>query len=578
VSNVEEEDQVSKMDIYQSEGVALVGNSNENNNIHSDSSSNSVDSSSLGNVSISGSTSVSSGGLDSRGSSPEIKCLYTNARSLLSKNKIDELTLRCLDEDIDIVGVTETWLHADISDSEINIPGYEVFRRDRKGRGSARGGGVLLYVRDSFNAAKIEEEPADNSSDSESLWVTILEGKSTIPGNKSKKTKTCLHVGISYRAPNCSREVEKCLLENVELYSDKSMLLMGDYNYPGIDWELMQTTNNREQLFLNAINDSLLTQHSVKATRGSNILDLILTSEPSMINEIKVGCPISNSDHNVLTWNISLCTCIDKTNVINHNFHKADYTKINEELYAVDWDVELADKSVNGMWDRIKEIVLDCRDRHVPIRKAQTSDSPVWMRNSIRKGITNRGKKWKRFQFRKTYCNEAKYKNVRNKVTNKIRQAKRGYENNLASRIKSDPKSFYAYVRSKTKTKSKVGPLKNDQGVLTSDSSEMCELLNHYFATVFTKEDISNMPTASNKARGSSTEILDSIDIDEAKILEAVSNLQDNKAAGVDEINSTFLKGIIGALLKPLKLLFIMTLDTGEIPKDWKDANVAVIF
>ena len=51
----------------------------------------------------------------------------------------------------------------------------------------------------------------------------------------------------------------------------------------------------------------------------------------------------------------------------------------------------------------------------------------------------------------------------------------------LASNIKTDLKSFYAYVRSKFKTKTSVGSLKNGDGVLISDDLKMSEILNSYF-------------------------------------------------------------------------------------------------
>ena len=62
----------------------------------------------------------------------------------------------------------------------------------------------------------------------------------------------------------------------------------------------------------------------------------------------------------------------------------------------------------------------------------------------------------------------------------------------LASNVKTDPKSFYAYVRSKSKTKTSVGPLKNGDGVLISDDLQMSEILNSYFGSVFTKENLSD--------------------------------------------------------------------------------------
>jgi ribonuclease P/MRP protein subunit RPP40 len=297
-----------------------------------------------------------------------------------------------------------------------------------------------------------------------------------------------------------------------------------------------------------------------------------------MINEIIVGCPISNSDHHTLTWSLNLRTCVEKSNVTDYNFHKADYTKINAELNAIQWEKALENLSVEDMWVKIKTIVLDCRDRLVPVREARKAGTPAWMKQSIIKGVAKRGKKWKRFQKYRSYNNELKYKSYRNKVTHKIRSTKRDFENNIASRIKDDPKSFFAYVRNKSKSKTKIGPLKNDQGELISECSEMSELLNKYFTTVFTSEDLINIPIASSRAKSNNVEILEHLTIDESSILSAVNRLQDNKSPGVDEINSTFLKGTIGGLLKPLAILFNLSLDRGEIPSDWKDANVAVIF
>ena len=44
----------------------------------------------------------------------------------------------------DIIGVTESWAHSDILDSELALEGYDLFRKDRPVDRS--GGGVLLYI------------------------------------------------------------------------------------------------------------------------------------------------------------------------------------------------------------------------------------------------------------------------------------------------------------------------------------------------------------------------------------------------------------------------------------------------
>ncbi len=56
------------------------------------------------------------------------------------------------ESNIDFLCISDTWLHKKISTSIIDIPGYTCFRRDRT---VGRGGGVLIYIKDSFNAKDI---------------------------------------------------------------------------------------------------------------------------------------------------------------------------------------------------------------------------------------------------------------------------------------------------------------------------------------------------------------------------------------------------------------------------------------
>ena len=59
-----------------------------------------------------------------------LKCLYTNANSVISK--IDELRDRVLSEAFDVIAITETWATEDISDCELVIDGYVMYRKDRQ--------------------------------------------------------------------------------------------------------------------------------------------------------------------------------------------------------------------------------------------------------------------------------------------------------------------------------------------------------------------------------------------------------------------------------------------------------------
>ena len=85
-------------------------------------------------------------------------------------------------------------------------------------------------------------------------------------------------------------------------------------------------------------------------------------------------------------------------------------------------------------------------------------------------------------------------KEALNAATNELWKSKRTVELKLAHNIKSDSKSFYAYVRSKQNVPNKVGPLKDNAGDIITDGFLMAEELNMHFSSVFTREDTSSLP------------------------------------------------------------------------------------
>lgn len=55
---------------------------------------------------------------------------YTNTRSLV--NKLDETEIILAQNACEIVIVSETWLHSDLPDTDINIPQYNLFQKSRQ--------------------------------------------------------------------------------------------------------------------------------------------------------------------------------------------------------------------------------------------------------------------------------------------------------------------------------------------------------------------------------------------------------------------------------------------------------------
>ena len=94
------------------------------------------------------------------------------------------------------------------------------------------------------------------------------------------------------------------------------------------------------------------------------------------------------------------------------------------------------------------------------------------------------------------------YKKALNLATAEMRTSNRLFEQQLATDITNDSKSFYAYVRRKQMVRDKLGPLENSAGNVISDGFQMAEDLNEYFSSVFTKEDISSLPSPARKFEG----------------------------------------------------------------------------
>ena len=108
------------------------------------------------------------------------------------------------------------------------------------------------------------------------------------------------------------------------------------------------------------------------------------------------------------------------------------------------------------------------------------------------------------------------------------RRAKRNYEKKLATNIDTDRKSFYVFIRSRSRTRRTIGPLVDDKGNLTV-TQHMAEKFNNYFASVFTVEDTSSLPSAT-LADVPATKLLD-ISVNEAVVRKKLEKLRSDKAA-----------------------------------------------
>ena len=354
---------------------------------------------------------------------------------------------------------------------------------------------------------------------------------------------------------------------------------MGDFNYPRIDWNNLSSDRQGEE-FLNVVQDCCFVQHVLEATRENNILDLVLTSEENVIEDLKILEPIGNSDHNTVVWKF-LCSNLmyesqDKSKLNKLDFKHANYVNINRILSAVDWDDEFEGKDIDSQWKSFCEILLSACDGNAPLKKFRNKMQPKWFNAEAKRSQERKYAMFIRYREIGDYESEQEYKFARNNCNEVYRRAKKNFEEKLAKNVTSDTKSFYSYVRSKSKVKDAVGPLANPNGELVTEKSEMCNILNNYFGSVFTNEDnLGELPPITQLFDG---QALDKIVIDSEIVYTKLRNLKPDKAPGIDGLASQLLIETSEEICYPLSKIYEKSLMTGCIPVDWKLSNVTPIY
>ena len=159
---------------------------------------------------------------------------------------------------------------------------------------------MLLYISDSVHSDLVSK---DSNGTCEFLIVRL-----------KIKQRNIILVNI-YRPPNCSLEKFTSTLTQIkncpELKNGSTeILITGDFNIPECTWNRFGNINSQpltpNAKSLNKLMEELLLMQCVtQPTRGKNILDLVLTNNKAIIENIETS-PTIHSDHSMLNREINV--------------------------------------------------------------------------------------------------------------------------------------------------------------------------------------------------------------------------------------------------------------------------------
>ena len=494
----------------------------------------------------------------------ELDCLYLNARSIIGK--FDQLESWVASIEPDIIGITESWTNNSIRDSELQLAGYDLFRRDRPV--DRAGGGVLLYVRSTLNA--VEFSPCANLP--EQVWCQIRD-----------KQNCKFLVGVCYRTPSddiFENDGGHVLVRDLlnELGRLRChFLLMGDLNYRFLQWPPVFSTSDLghdDELFCECLDDNFLTQHVLVPTRVDAILDLVITDEPDMVCDIADIGKLGKSDHQALQWK----TQIKSERIISSrkvfDYTKADVVSIAAELSGIDWVQRFCNQGTVDCWNDFKKLLLGLESKYVPEKTIRAKTKPLWMTHRALKAVKRRHRIFRKYKdAHHPACLRAD-----SFANTEIKKSKRNFELKLAENIKNDKKSFFAYAKCRTKSRPRVGPLVDKNGLEVNDDTLLTEILNDQFSSVFSAEEPGVVPVPEPVFRACEDEMMTTIKVDSSVVQKKLSLLREDKSVGSDDLSPRLLKALDVVLATPLTMIFEKSLTEGIVPLDWRTANITPIY
>ena len=238
----------------------------------------------------------------------------------------------------------------------------------------------------------------------------------------------------------------------------------------------------------------------------------------------------------------------------------------------------MKNKTATECWDILRGELDKAIDSYVPMKKQGKRSKKKHLSKEAFRKLRYKQNMWRVYKHTAKDKDNEVYKEALNAATNEVRKAKRNFEHKLAQHIKSDSKSFYAYVRSKQNVGDTVGPLEDNAGNIITQGCLMAEELNVHFSSVFTREDTSSLPVPETKFNGSDEEKLGQLIVTPEVVDSKINNMNENKSPGVDGLSPKILKETVEQIIKPLAHVFNMSLQKGIVPLEWKEANIIPLF
>ena len=284
--------------------------------------------------------------------------MMTNA-DVLTRDKIVELENRIQEDNPHVIMISEVKpknFKRTLTPIEYKIEGYEMVHKNIE---ENRGRGMCTYVNSKLEYKEVKLKTNFN----EYIAIDV----------KLNENECMLLVNI-YRSGSSGDENSKELnnmLKEISNLKYQHTVIGGDVNYKDIDWQnnmCVASATSGDFLFLEAVRDAYLTQHIEVPTRGRGTdkpttLDLLITNDDALVEDLIVGAPVGKSDHAVISVNIVCDLEMKPISKKRFMYDKANYDDMRKVL-DINWEENLKScgDDVNKMWAIFKSKMKEAEE------------------------------------------------------------------------------------------------------------------------------------------------------------------------------------------------------------------------
>ena len=387
-----------------------------------------------------------------------------NSRSLAKNDALEHLYIELKENNVDIAIITETWFTQIHADETFTLNGYNLIRKDRINR---KGGGVALYIKQLFTYDQIFIE---EYREFEVIWIRM------------KINRENIYVAAIYHPPKMFNYLESDLLETI---SNTIETIKSQVNHSHIficgDTNSLETNEIEINTGLKQIIDS--------ATRGTNILDVIITNAKHLYKKPQIFKSIGLSDHNAIVFKPKyLQTTPNRKKLVTfrdiRDHHKILFT---QKLRDLDWSSFYEYSNSNTLAIKFTATITKLFENSFPIRKVFLKDRDPWWMTPIIKYWLER----KKMARRRNQSELLDRISVR--IRKLIEESKKKYFNVCINDCKRGSKKWWSRV--KTVSRMMPIPTNDSNNYITSNS------LNDFFQSISIDnnyEPPARIPTCNN--------------------------------------------------------------------------------